>query len=226
MRLTNVSLVPGTWTVESAKTPEGKSYAGTFNASKEGEAWRCEWKIVWDETRCYTGVGLSIDGMFVASRGPLEYQYDTSQSVGIVVYNVLLDGTLPAHWYHPDLKGKVGSGVSINGPKNQIVGNYIADYKTAEGENFETLKKRITKKGSTYYIEWLLNGNLLYYGIGMLFKNRLVVGWAPPGIPVEIVKYDVDLTSDSPRLSGAWACLKSDTVGYEKLTKMLPFDIL
>ncbi len=82
----------GSYTITSAKTSKGSTYAGTVNISPAGDTYKLTWRLKSGET--YSGVGLKEGNVLVVGWGPA--------GVGVVAYKKQ-GSTLDGRW------GQVGS---------------------------------------------------------------------------------------------------------------------
>ena len=122
-------------------------------------------------------------------------------SAGVVAYAIRADGDMPARWYHPDLDGRLGEGLSTDGPHDGLEGLYRAEYASASGA-FEPLVKELRRVGEVRLLAWRTSRETLYEGVGLLHGATLVAGWATPRASIEVVRYVRDAEG---ALSGTWA---------------------
>jgi hypothetical protein len=186
------------------KQPDGRAYEGTVELAAEGEAFRCTWqlRVGGGATRELRGVGFfHRDGFYASRSRDLD-----ADSTGVVVYRIMDDGRMPARWYHPDLDGKLGEGLSLDGPQDGLPGLYRAEYSAAGGDSFAPLVKELAEAGDGYTLTWRQGGQVLYRGVGLRFGPRLVAGWASPRDSIEVVCLHRPDWRDR-RLSGVWTGL-------------------
>ena len=141
--------LPGHFRLSAGRTPRGEGYSGEVWPTRDGEAWRCAWHRESEEGQAedLEGVAICIGNVIFAGRSRnIEHQ----PSPGIVVYKIQGNGDLPARWYHPDLQGRLGEGLSTDGPEGQFVGRYRAEYSSATG-TFDPLVKELIQVGDFYH---------------------------------------------------------------------------
>jgi hypothetical protein len=193
------------------KRPDGRAYAGTVKLDAEGEAYRCTWRLRADgePERALHGVGFFHHGGFYASRSSAA----DADSPGIVVYRIEDDGRMPARWYHPDLNGRLGDGLSLDGPNDSLTGLYRAEYGDSHGAAFAPLVKDLAEAGDGYTLTWRQGSRVLYQGVGLRFGRRLVAGWATPRDSIEVVCLQRPDSRDR-RLSGVWTALSQRPIRW------------
>ncbi len=181
---------------------------GIMRCDAVGDAWQIHWQKNGDLPRDLAGVALVIGSTVFAARsaGVADHGFP---SPGIVVYERDASGQLPARWYNPDLKGKPGKGLSLDGPVDGYVGKYRAEYASSEGE-FEPLTKEITRQGGAYRFAWRTATEIIYTGIGIEHGQKLVAAWSTPRERLEVVVYE--LADDGSKLSGVFVA-SSDSEG-------------
>lgn len=103
----------------------------------------------------------------------------------------------------PDSKGKA-----------ELAGNYsiVSASDVATGSSYKG-SAVIAKKKDLYTIDWKVDGNPPYAGIGMQVATVLGVGWGKGGGTYGVVVYEID----GGKLHGKWAVGGSDFVGVEEL---------
>lgn len=104
---------------ESMSDPVAGS--GFMEIAADGQARRIAWTLP-DETgdvRHYRGVGFWIDKTLVTARSRASISSlgdgQALPAAGVVVYDIADLGRLPARWYHADLAGLLGKGLSTGG---------------------------------------------------------------------------------------------------------------
>ena len=206
----------GDWLLSSARTPDGEAYGGTLTVEADDDAWDCRWHTNLPGRPKMWGVGILDADRFVASRTvDAKRTGESSPSPGVVIYRPTGEGTLPARWYHPDLEGRLGTGLSTGGVPGRLPGRYTADYETGAKEPFETLAQVISGKSNPYFVQWLLGTRPLYHGIGLDIGNRFVVGWADPQVAVEVLVYGTLRDGEDFVLCGQWARIEHGGLGAE-----------
>lgn len=191
------------WTITEGRAPNGRAYNGSLEITEEGEAWRLRWHINGESgSSNLNGVGFWLDGVLYASRSNVRTPESSSSFPGIVVYEAGRFGYLPATWYHPELQGRMGKGVSVDGPTDGLPGEYVAEYGSSDTA-FDPLTKEIRQVGGQYRLVWRLGDDELYNGVGASFGERLAVAWAkPPRSDLDLVRFERDSTS--VEMAGAW----------------------
>lgn len=201
--------LPRRYRLSSGRTPRGEGYSGHLLVARDGEAWRCQWHRACDNGRVHelSGVAFRIGNVVFASRSRNVQGYP---SAGVVVYRIQENGGLPARWYHPDLQGKLGEGLSTDGPKGNLAGTYRAEYSSST-EAFDPLVKELTRVGDCYHFTWRTSQEVLYEGVGLRFDDILVAAWATPRESIEVVRYDTD--ESSRMVQGVWASRRDSLLG-------------
>ncbi|MGI9303685.1 MAG: hypothetical protein ACR2RB_13445 [Gammaproteobacteria bacterium] len=215
--LGNTATYLGDWVITEAIAPSGGAYRGAVHLAPDGEACTVSWDR--DGTRCQ-GPALAFGDLIVASRQPIgEEQIPEDGRVGLVFYHIRNDGTLPARWYHPSLRGKVGTGISTDGPIGQLAGTYKADYKTAADETFEPLQKQLSEDDGVYRLTWLKAESAIYEGVGMRVADHLAVGWGPPGTKIELAVLRRP-AGDENKLTGTYVAIDQRGNGQEMISRV------
>lgn len=185
-------------------SPSAASYEGTLDTEAQGEALSLKW--IFSATGCQgsemTGVGFLVGDTLIASRAIADGS--TDPQAGVVVYDIAQKGSLPARWYHVDLAGKLGQGLSSDGPLHSLAGTYVAEYGTGEQE-FMPLRKELRAAGDRYHFSWLRGADLVYVGIGFVLGTKLVCGWATPRPRIDVLVYQ--RAQNSRKLCARWASL-------------------
>ena len=97
-------------------------------------------------------------------------------NIGFVLYTKsYAPGTLNARWM---FSGKYsGSGIATGGPKEGFAGRYHVRYFYDSGEFSDEYDLVIEKTAESYKVSWIVDGNVLAFGIGMEVEEGLAVGW-------------------------------------------------
>jgi hypothetical protein len=163
--------------------------SGALRCVAEGEAWLLDWRRGNTSPSFQQGVAIILGHTVFAARsgnGP----EDGFAPPGIVVYERDATGELPARWYHPDLKGRLGEGRSLEGPSGGYVGTYRAEY-ASQDEAFEPLVKEIARQGTAYRFAWRTPQETVYIGIGVELGANLVAAWSTPRESLDVAIYHV-----------------------------------
>ncbi|MBB5855682.1 hypothetical protein ACFQ05_35775 [Amycolatopsis umgeniensis] len=172
-------------------TPEGSPYQGTVSIEGDGDAIRLHWSLEsGHETTTFSGIGIECHGRLCVARSRSVEPAIPETYPGVVNYDIESLGRLPATWYHPDLAGELGSGVSTGGPTDRICGVYRADY-GAGGSEFPSLTKEITEHRGRLRAKWFHGEVLEYAGVGFVWEQNLVVAWSqPPRQDLDVLLYE------------------------------------
>jgi hypothetical protein len=97
-------------------------------------------------------------------------------NIGFVLYTrSYAPGTLNARWM---FAGKYsGPGIATGGPKEGFAGRYRVRYFYDSGEFSDEYDLVIENTGECYKVSWIVEGNVLAFGIGMEVEGGLAVGW-------------------------------------------------
>ena len=97
-------------------------------------------------------------------------------NIGFVLYTKsYAPGTLNARWM---FSGKYsGPGIATGGPKEGFAGRYHVRYFYDSGEFSDEYDLVIEKTAESYKVSWIVDGNVLAFGIGMEVEEGLAVGW-------------------------------------------------
>jgi hypothetical protein len=184
---------------------------------RDGEAWRCTWKVAEPSGPVlFDGVGFQLGQDVFVSRSRLPREGEEVASSGIVVYDTHVFGRLPARWYHPDLQGHLGEGLSVDGPADRLSGKYRAEYRSTS-EEFAPLLKELAEEDGRYHVRWVGAAGLMYIGVGFEIGSRLVVGWATPRREIDVMKFAT--SAGGELLIGKWMSLSHRGVGKECLIR-------
>lgn len=164
---------------------------GTLAIQPDGEALSLTWRFagLTGSPSIFRGVGFVREMELYAARIPTD-DHDGSKP-GVVVYDISRLGRLPARWYHEDLQGMLGSGLSVDGPTDTLIGTYKAEYGSATQE-FAPLRKSLTEHGRGYRFRWSDPERDIYTGIGFAKRNILVCAWGEPSAKLEVVHYQME----------------------------------
>jgi hypothetical protein len=97
-------------------------------------------------------------------------------NIGFVLYTrSYAPGTLNARWM---FAGKYsGPGIATGGPKEGFAGRYHVRYFYDSGDFSDEYDLVIENTGECYKVSWIVEGNVLAFGIGMEVEGGLAVGW-------------------------------------------------
>jgi hypothetical protein len=97
-------------------------------------------------------------------------------NIGFVLYTrSYAPGTLNARWM---FAGKYsGPGIATGGPKEGFAGRYHVRYFYDSGDFSDEYDLVIENTGECYKVSWIVEGNVLAFGIGMEVEVGLAVGW-------------------------------------------------
>lgn len=216
-------MIEGRWRTSDARGPEGQPYQASATFTADDEALLGRWAVV-DEgrTRQLTGVAMANEDRLCAARGVVTQDAELAGSVGLVCYRIDTYGHLPARWYHPSLGGRIGDGLSAEGPTDGLCGDYRADYASGSGGDFEPLRKTVTRRDEAsediYEFVWHTDSKVHYIGVGRVFAGRLWAAWGPPGALIQLVNYT--LSGDRRVMEGS--CLEAGRPGQG--IEILTFD--
>jgi len=170
---------------------------------EDGEACRLRWHIDGEAGPSdLNGVGFWQDGVLYASRSNVRSPESESSFPGVVVYETAHFGHLPATWYHPELRGRLGTGVSVDGPIDGLPGEYVAEYGSQDTE-FDPLVKEIRRSGELYRLIWRSGEEELFNGVGVSVGHRLAAAWATPPRPdIDLVRFE--RSSIAGEMIGTW----------------------
>ncbi|MGJ3262926.1 MAG: hypothetical protein ACFE0R_06800 [Salinarimonas sp.] len=205
------------------RDPDGRPYGGELTVTPDGEAFRARWlRRGPDGTVALHGVAFVHEGVVVAARSRL-----AEPSAGVVAYAIREDGDMPARWYHPELAGRLGEGLSTDGPRDTLEGLYRAEYASASAR-FDPLVKELVRVGDVRLLAWRTARETLYEGVGLLFGRRLVAAWATPRASIEVIRYRpaTDVSAAPPEdvlggpLAGRWAARERAAAGPGEETFM------
>ena len=94
-----------------------------------------------------------------------------------------------------------------------VAGTYTGSGTNPDGSKYDT-EVVITKTGQTYNVQWFLNGNLGYDGVGIMKNGLFCVGYANPE-GYGVVVYEIQ---DDGSLQGIWTGGGGQSLGSENLT--------
>lgn len=191
----------GSWKISNAKAPNGSTYKGTVEISKQRNVHLLSWETTGGN---YSGVGIA-KGLAIYAGYGINIDY------GVVIYELKADGSLDGVWSTNKSAGmtgteKVAGGKALDGTYN-ITGTNAGSNSSYKG----TLT--IHKTGTVFSLQWKV-GNTVYNGVGILDGNTLAVGWGF-GAAFGVVGYHVNGNA----AKGVWAMGGGNATGIEDLTK-------
>ncbi|MVM33082.1 hypothetical protein GO755_23780 [Spirosoma sp. HMF4905] len=188
----------GTWRIEKAQLPDGKSYNGSLNISRVGQSFGVDWKTTAGN---YSGLGLMADGkLFVG--------YGLNSGYGIVVYKTNTAAQrIEGVWTASGLDGATGT-ETLTGRD----GNYDLVGTNPDGRPYRG-KLTLQKTGDTFQAQWQV-GNGVYNGVGFMSGDYLVIGYGP-GQAFGTVEY----VMTGNRARGRWAMGGGSQFGVENITR-------
>ena len=203
VNLTLVNAQNGNWKITSAgMSGQGGTYTGSVAISSQGSVQQLSWKTSGGN---YTGVGLMQGSKLYAG-------YGVNIDYGVVVYQLMSDGSLNGTWATNKTGGDIGTERVIGG--KALNGTYqIAGKNAGSGAGAYAGTLTIKKTGSVYACQWK-TGNVTYDGVGLLDGNTFVVGWGF-GNAFGVVMYDVKGNT----AQGTWAMGGGTQLGTENLAK-------
>jgi|GEM_PF-2777723 len=190
---------------------DGEPYNGTLDISDDGDAYLLSWQMQGrDATRntMFSGVGFVTGNLLVAGRSPINFP--PLPSVGVVVYDISKKGTLPARWYHNNLKGKLGQGLSTEGPSDSLTGTYVAEY-GSQNEEFTPLRKEVITHGKGFHFRWLQGQETMFIGVGFSLGLSMFCAWGTPRQEIDVLVYQV---SRNGELDSEWCALSGDGANF------------
>lgn len=188
----------GTWRIEQAQLPDGKSYNGALTISRIGQSFGVDWTTTAGN---YSGLGLLADGkLFVG--------YGLNNGYGIVVYKTnKATQRIEGVWTASGLDGATGT-ETLTGRD----GNYDLVGTNPDGRTYRG-KLSLQKTGDTFQAQWQV-ANSVYNGVGFMSGDYLVIGYGP-GQAFGTVEYV--MTGNKAR--GRWAMGGGSQFGIENITR-------
>jgi hypothetical protein len=99
--------------------------------------------------------------------------------VGIVEYSKDKDNNcIRANWFYLKDNEKVfGTGIAEGKMSESFEGEYCVTYFNRQGVESSRYSLRIVKNQDHYDLQWISDGQIKYYGIGIENDNKLFAGW-------------------------------------------------
>lgn len=201
------------------RSASGEEYSGDVTFAKDGEAWRIEWDLrtATGETLAFRGVGFAVGSIFFAARSSFDAHPNGENYPGVVVYDSRQFGRLPARWYHPTLKGRLGTGLSVDGPRDGIAGLYRAEY-CSDVEEFDPLTKEIVARNMHLEFDWRTAAATIYIGVGDIIGEHLSAAWCSPRSSLDMLRYPL-IPSENGETAGVWLSFGLPGHGVERLKR-------
>ncbi|WP_107676112.1 hypothetical protein [Agrobacterium sp. LAD9] len=197
----------------------GEEYRGLVTFSRDGEAWRINWDLrtAAGETQAFHGVGFAVGSSFFAARSAFDADPDGENYPGMVVYDSGQFGRLPARWYHPTLKGRLGAGLSVDGPRDGIAGLYRAEYRS-DVKEFDPLTKEIVARNMHFEFDWRTSAATIYIGAGDIIGEHLAAAWCSPRSSLDMLRYPL-VPAEDGEAAGTWLSFGHPGHGIEQLKR-------
>ncbi|QDK82775.1 hypothetical protein EXU85_30870 [Spirosoma sp. KCTC 42546] len=188
----------GTWRIEQAQLPDGKSYNGSLTISRVGQSFGVNWATTAGN---YSGLGLLADGkLFVG--------YGLNSGYGIVVYKTnTATQRIEGVWTASGLNGATGT-ETLTGRD----GNYDLIGTNPDGRIYRG-KLSLLKTGDTFQAQWQV-ANSVYSGVGFMSGDYLVIGY---GLGQAFGTVEYVMTGNKAR--GRWAMGGGSQFGIENITR-------
>src|SRR5678816_2810863 len=121
-------------------------------------------------------VAASLSGFLfaaISATGVLASEAPSASNIGFVLYSKShAPGTLNARWNYANRYS--GPGIATGGPREGFAGRYHVRYFLDSGEFSDEYDLVIEKTAESYKVSWIVDGNVLAFGIGMELELSLI----------------------------------------------------
>ena len=188
----------------SGTNPNGSTYDGNLNITKQGEVYQFSWT---SGPREYDGVGVRSDDIVAVAFT----DGSDGKGCGVVLYKVGADGSLDGRsGYWGVNTSESEKGVRTNGV--DLAGTYDVTGKNTAGQDYKG-KLAVNKSGRGHSFKWDVGGRS-FTGFGVQNGDKAAVGLG--GSQCGFVSYEI---MKDGRLSGTWGGQGSTEFGTEVARK-------
>jgi hypothetical protein len=192
----------GQWAIAEAQTLDGKRYQGSVRISPLRDAYALDWQTTVGN---YAGIGLARGGVLYAA-------WCLAPNYGIILYDLLPDGSIRGEWVANRHDGRVGEEVGHLTDHSGQRNTFALRGTNPDGSRY-TGVIQMQQLGETLSVMWQI-GSVAYTGVGLKAGHLIAVAWSKsPNVGI------VEYAFDGDKANGIWTVPGSARLTFENLQR-------